>query len=141
MNDCTERHINRCLKLTARWLSHIQCIKYTNMYLLLHNLWSTYDKTRCLCRQCHRSPCNHRLKAPIPVLYVRPLVHAMLSPSLFPKCLLRLGVVLLFWVLVFYEPFCHGAFKLVISTLFTKNILWTSLQILRLFVIFGIFIT
>jgi len=45
----------------------------------------------------------------------------MLSPSLFPKCLLRLGVVLLFCVLVNYEPFCHGAFKIVISTLFTKK--------------------
>jgi len=37
LNDCTDRQnqtSNRCLKLTARWLSHIQYIKNTKMYLL-----------------------------------------------------------------------------------------------------------
>jgi len=37
LNDCTDRQnqtSNSCLKLTARWLSHIQYIKYTKMYLL-----------------------------------------------------------------------------------------------------------
>jgi len=38
LNDCTadrqNQTSNRCLKLTARWLSHIQYIKYTKMYLL-----------------------------------------------------------------------------------------------------------
>jgi len=37
LNDCTDRQnqtSNRCLKLTARWLSHLQYIKYTKMYLL-----------------------------------------------------------------------------------------------------------
>jgi len=44
----------RCLKLTARWLSHIQYIKYNAP--TLQNLWSTYDKICCLCLHCHRFP-------------------------------------------------------------------------------------
>ena len=36
--------------------------------LTFQNLWSTYDKNWCLCLYCHRSPCNHRIKAPISML-------------------------------------------------------------------------
>ena len=50
---------------------------------------------------------------------------------MFSKCLLRLDVVRVFvssLVLVLYGPFCHGALKHDISTLFTTFFVWTSLQ-------------
>ena len=51
----------------------------------------------------------------------------------FFKCLLRLGVLRVFvlsvcWFL--YVPFCHGALKFDISTLFTTFFLWTFLYII-----------
>jgi len=51
--------------------------------------------------------------------------------SFFSKWLLRHGVVhvfVSFCVLVLYGPFCHGALKLDISTLFTTFFIWSSLQ-------------
>ena len=50
---------------------------------------------------------------------------------MFSKCLLRHDVVRVFvssLVLVLYRPFCHGALKHDISTLFTTFFVWTSLQ-------------
>jgi len=49
----------------------------------------------------------------------------------FSKCLLRHGVVHVLCrsvCLFLYRPFCHGALKLYISTLFTTFFLWTSLK-------------
>ena len=51
--------------------------------------------------------------------------------SFFSKCMLRLGVprvFILFCVLALYGPFCHGALKLDISTLFATFFLRTSLS-------------
>ena len=70
------KHVWHWQHIFQMWLSHIQYIKYTKMYLLYsiygpHTL--VYDQICCLCRHCHRSPWNHRFKAPISILYAIPM--------------------------------------------------------------------
>ena len=48
-------------------------------------------------------------------------------------CLLRLCLLRVWWFSVFlYRPFCHGAYKLDLSTLFTTFFLWTLLPFILL---------
>jgi len=51
--------------------------------------------------------------------------------NIFSECLLRLCVLRVLCCslcLFVYRPYCHGALKLDMSTLFTTFVLWTSIQ-------------